>query len=1559
MNKTTNLHYIVRGHSNYKDGELDYSKPFYYVIKNLSEINNIEAEENTSYYLSNYRTTDKLTSYTTTLPKLSKRAFYFLELEQHKGSIQQNTPLTHEEIELLKMKHNRVMPKELQTSNALMCYSTGGGVNLVFMADMKANSSTRKFKKARQKLNLIIKNNAFSSDNLDGFYDESYHFSVRGKILRLPVNNSVNPKYGNVFTGIEINENATPVNLATIDFSKGLDDTTVLKDDIDMVIEDIFTSVKNTMISENERKFIDEDLDYLEELGYLIGQDNRCIHPDHLDLTPSMYVNENGTAYCKAGTNHEDHRHFNIIELVKAKGGDVSRLKSIYQSNINFTAGGDLLTNAVLEITLRHIDRDRVMYVGDRIENNTRCYNFDRNSWRRAETKDIVYIARKILAEVIQRVLIKVHQQFTKEQLKDSVLYKLLLKKQYVVINQYHTELTQALIMSLNTSEFSRISYKALHAVLPPEAEEIIPFENGVYEALTGKFRKEVPTDRVLSRLSVNYRKYNDFNDIEALLDDWTGGEGKELANALARALVRNTSGKMVFLIGEGANGKTTLTSDIMAKILTSTHGVFDRASFIGISDLLDNSANNFMIQDLAHKSVNFSGEIEHFHAQLDGLKNKTASGDTMTVNIKHKEPFKIRFEATLILSGNAMPYVSINDYALMRRMQVFEFPNNYIKTKTAEEIKAFNKMIKSKEFLQKFASYLAQVRYETLKNGEIEQSIEKVVERIKNYNDILATLIKNEYENSPTGAMFLTTIKEDLQKYANKYRQGHQWKINSIASNLEEKGYKVDRTNGVVQGLQRKTSNTPEPPKPTKKQEKVEEVEKVEEKQQDTSVFTRIFDTVIEAKTNELPESLPTVNITKDVTVADDKVLNTVKAILGDVKTGRERVALDIETTGLVAHNSKVALIQIKENDYSEPYILDPKKMFKTQITKHLKKVLSGKAVIGHNLAFDFSFLKEHYGIDPIKDDILILDTMTASRLHRNAISIADELLNNPSMNLKDDYLKTQTGYKKKFNLKVTLKYYLNIEMDKEQQKSDWSGALTEEQIEYALNDVRYLHTLYSTIERKIHEIGMDLVLNLEEQTASAILDANAHTLTIDTQRANALIKTYGEIVDGYIQKYNEVMKSLVINKWGTEEYLLNNFLKYKAEATGKPMPNYTPAKIIKTISGWTDKNGLYISKSKGVFKYVVKETLGIDLKKTDKSAIKKVAKKHEIFSLIEKMTKEIKKYEDLKRTVYNRTEDGRIISKINQIGTITGRMSSSAISDAKTKSGINLQQINSDSDVRELFTAPEGKKLILADYSGMELRIVANIANETTMLNAFRDNEDLHTKTASILFNKDYNEFMEILSDHNHPSYKEYKALRSKAKSMNFLITYGGGAKALSDGAGVSEEEAKELLENYKTKVYPMLSNYITQQNNKSKASSHLGRIMDTTVVLTAEEYERLAEDSKKSYLVRDAVQKGGVYEKPQYTNPVNYPIQSTGVDIVKLALVMLINDADYTKDGVHISHIVHDEIILEVAEELADKWTTKLQKIMETAGNVVMDNKVYMEAEAHNGNNWAEAK
>jgi DNA polymerase I-like protein with 3'-5' exonuclease and polymerase domains len=273
----------------------------------------------------------------------------------------------------------------------------------------------------------------------------------------------------------------------------------------------------------------------------------------------------------------------------------------------------------------------------------------------------------------------------------------------------------------------------------------------------------------------------------------------------------------------------------------------------------------------------------------------------------------------------------------------------------------------------------------------------------------------------------------------------------------------------------------------------------------------------------------------------------------------------------------------------------------------------------------------------------------------------------------------------------------------------------------------------------------------------------------------------------------------------------------------------------------------------------------------------------------------------------------DGRIHCGYRQMGTETGRLSAAAP---------NLQQVPRSGDFRGLFRAREGYKLVVADFSQVELRVAAELSGEERMLEAYKAGRDLHTETAARMAGIDIEQVN--------------KVQRQSAKVANFGLLYGAGPATLRKqavaqyGIDMDLDEAKVIVERFRS-AYPKLHEWQTEEGNKT-----------TKAVFTRYGRRRILT---------------GFNDK--YTTRINTQVQGTAGDIAKIAIAMLWKEikAARVREALLIA-MVHDEIVLEVEEEFVDKWLVRLKRCMEEAGGVVCK-QVHIVAEASFGTTWADAK
>ena len=277
----------------------------------------------------------------------------------------------------------------------------------------------------------------------------------------------------------------------------------------------------------------------------------------------------------------------------------------------------------------------------------------------------------------------------------------------------------------------------------------------------------------------------------------------------------------------------------------------------------------------------------------------------------------------------------------------------------------------------------------------------------------------------------------------------------------------------------------------------------------------------------------------------------------------------------------------------------------------------------------------------------------------------------------------------------------------------------------------------------------------------------------------------------------------------------------------------------------------------------------------------------------------------------------NGRVHSTFDQVATATGRISSSEP---------NLQNIpvrtEEGREIRQAFLPQPGWVLLDADYSQIELRLMAHFSGDDAMLDAFRTGQDVHARTASEIF--------EV------PLEEVDGTLRSRAKAVNFGLIYGISAFGLSRNTGVTQQEAKTFISRYFAK-YPGVK-----------------RFMDTAAADGAENGYALTLMGRRRYLPELQSANAMVREFGKRA-AMNTPVQGTAADIIKLAMVR-VHEA-LRREGLKSRLIlqVHDELLLECPPEEAAQAARILQEAMES----VITLSVPLSAEVHQGDNWAEAK
>ena len=319
-----------------------------------------------------------------------------------------------------------------------------------------------------------------------------------------------------------------------------------------------------------------------------------------------------------------------------------------------------------------------------------------------------------------------------------------------------------------------------------------------------------------------------------------------------------------------------------------------------------------------------------------------------------------------------------------------------------------------------------------------------------------------------------------------------------------------------------------------------------------------------------------------------------------------------------------------------------------------------------------------------------------------------------------------------------------------------------------------------------------------------------------------------------------------------------------------------------------------------------------------TGEEVLKKMAYKHPIVPLIlewRKLSKLKSTYIDALPQLIN-PKTGRIHSTFTQTITATGRLSSQ---------NPNLQNIpvrtERGRDIRKAFVPSEGNVLMAADYSQIELRIVAHVCQDERMIETFRNNEDIHATMAAHIYGV---EKEEVTAD-----------MRRAAKTVNFGILYGISAFGLADRLQIPQSEAKQLITDY-FRSFPKISDYLN----------------DTLDFAREHEYVETLMGRRRN--IRDINAKNGILRAAAERNAINAPIQGTAADLIKIAMIRIYNILEEKKMRSKMILQVHDELVFDTCPDELETLTEIVQQEMSGA----MQLSVPLDVNISSGKNWLEA-
>ncbi len=276
-----------------------------------------------------------------------------------------------------------------------------------------------------------------------------------------------------------------------------------------------------------------------------------------------------------------------------------------------------------------------------------------------------------------------------------------------------------------------------------------------------------------------------------------------------------------------------------------------------------------------------------------------------------------------------------------------------------------------------------------------------------------------------------------------------------------------------------------------------------------------------------------------------------------------------------------------------------------------------------------------------------------------------------------------------------------------------------------------------------------------------------------------------------------------------------------------------------------------------------------------------------------------------------------GRIHTTYNQVVAVTGRLSS----DNPNLQNIPVRTLRGR-EIRKAFVARDEQHILMsADYSQIELRIVAAISEDPNMCEAFRLGKDIHTATAAKVYG--------IRED------EVTKDMRYKAKSVNFGIIYGQGAFGLAENLNISRTEAKQLIDNYFLQ-YPSIKKYMDHQVNFAREHGYVQTLLG------------------RRRLLRDILSSNAVVRGYAERNAINAPIQGSAADMIKVAMINIHHALKKEQLKSRMILQVHDELIFDVHISELEQMKQLVEEHMKSA----MQLSVPLEVGIGTGNNWLEA-
>jgi len=582
-----------------------------------------------------------------------------------------------------------------------------------------------------------------------------------------------------------------------------------------------------------------------------------------------------------------------------------------------------------------------------------------------------------------------------------------------------------------------------------------------------------------------------------------------------------------------------------------------------------------------------------------------------------------------------------------------------------------------------------------------------------------------------------------------------------------------------------------------------------------------------------------------------------------------KEEIGLDTETEGFDPYTKKILSLQL--GDFDNQFVIDTKsidiRLFKSFIED------SNKINIVQNFQFDGRFLL-HYGIKPKN----IFDTFLAECILNTGIDEA-------GLGLKDIGLK-----------------YCNVELDKSIRGAIHREGLTDRVIIYGANDTKYLSEIKKKQLMEIEKYGLENILKLENEVVKVFVNILYYGIPFNPSKWSEVAKETEKNTKDLIEQLDNKIFNLGIKDLPK----INSLTKYCNTYKQGDLFNEIPRQR-NTIINWSSN----AQKLK-----LLKKDLNISIDSVGDRELQRNKKKHEIIPLLIEYSKQSKLNTTFGKSFlkFINPVTSKLHPEIWQILS-TGRIS---------VSNPNINQIPAHGElakkIRASFEAPKGYKIVGGDYSGMELRIIAEFSQDPTWLRVFNNHGDLHSELCAMTFD------IPIENVKNPFPPKPEFTYRDVQKTIDFGLAYGMSEFKLADTMQIEVVEAKRIIAKFFS-IVPDVKRFLGKLGELGKSRGF---------IKTPKPFSRIRWFSEW----KDAVTTGnfkilGEIERASK----NSPIQGTNANLIKQAMINIQDIIDINNYPVQIIMQVYDELQTLCKEDFAEEWKLILEREMIKAAKIVI--------------------